>query len=120
MRWKFAAWAVAIAVLVAAPVHAAGDVAVVEAAKQKNTETLKALIKNGGDVNAPQADGATALHWAAHWDDLEMANLLLAAGAKVSAANDLGATPLWLACVNGSARMVDRLLKARQVSDVTH
>jgi ankyrin repeat protein len=112
MRSQFAAWAVAIAVLVAAPVHAAGDVAVVEAAKQKNTETLKALIKNGGDVNAPQADGATALHWAAHWDDLEMANLLLAAGAKVSAANDLGATPLWLACVNGSARMVDRLLKA--------
>lgn len=41
-----------------------------------------------------------------------MAELLLAAGADVKAANDLGATPLWLACLNGSMRMAERLLNA--------
>ena len=48
-------------------------------------------------------DGTTALHWAARWDDLEMADLLIRAGANVKAANRFGATPLSLACMNGSA-----------------
>ena len=30
------------------------------------------------DVNAPQIDGTTALHWAAYQDDLETAELLVA------------------------------------------
>ena len=34
--------------------------------------------KQRADVNAPQADGMTALHWAVYHDDLEMAELLLA------------------------------------------
>ena len=45
-------------------------------------------------------------------DDLESADLLIRAGAKVNAANDLGATPLWIASQNGSAAMVKRLLDA--------
>jgi ankyrin repeat protein len=64
------------------------------------------------DVNAPQDDGATALHWAAHWDDLAMADLLIQAGANASAADDLGVTPLFMACTNGSGTMVERLLAA--------
>ena len=64
------------------------------------------------DVNVSQADGATALMWAAHWDDLRTADLLIRAGANVNAANDLGVTALSLACTNGSAVMVERLLKA--------
>ena len=113
MRSMFAVWAAALVVCIAVPMRgASGDPAVVEAARQKNTDALKTLIKAGANVNAPQGDGATALHWAVHWDDLAMAELLLGAGANVKAANDLGATPLWLACVNGSAPMVDRLLKA--------
>jgi uncharacterized protein len=114
MRSTFAAWMVLLLVILAAapaPVIAA-DLTVVEAAKAKNTDSLRALIKAGADVNAPQGDGATALHWAAHWDDVEMADALLRAGARVNAANDLGATPLWVASMNGSAPMLDRLLKA--------
>ncbi len=57
-------------------------------------------------------DGATALLWAAHWNDLETADLLIRAGANVNAANDLRTTPLSLACTNGNAAFVDRLLKA--------
>jgi ankyrin repeat protein len=64
------------------------------------------------DVNTSQADGVTALHWAAHWNDPDIATLLIRAGANVNAANDLGVTPLSLACLNGSSAMVEMLLKA--------
>ena len=63
-------------------------------------------------MNAPQPDGATALHWAAHRDDLTTADLLIRAGARANAANDLGVTPLYLACTNRSAAMVKKLLTA--------
>ena len=63
-------------------------------------------------MNAVQADGATALHWAAHWDDVPLAEALVRAGASVNAANDLGVTPLALACSNGGSEMVKRLLQA--------
>jgi ankyrin repeat protein len=74
---------------------------------------LRTLLREHADVNAPQRDGATALHWAAHWDDLETARLLLAAGASADVADHYGVTPLGLACANGSTAMVDTLLKAR-------
>ena len=35
-------------------------------------------------------DGATALHWAVYRDDLELADLLIRAGANVKAANREG------------------------------
>ena len=73
---------------------------------------LRALVQKKADVNAAEADGTTALHWASYRDDLESAELLIRAGAKVNAANDLGATPLWTASLNGSAAMVRRLLQA--------
>ena len=63
-------------------------------------------------MNAAQADGMTALHWAAYHDDLETAKLLVAAGADVKAANRYGVTPLSLACTNGNAAMVELLLDA--------
>ena len=70
---------------------------------------MRALLKQHVDVNAAQGDGTTALHWAADLDNLTIADLLIRAGARVDAANDLGATPLHLACTNRSAAMVDRL-----------
>ena len=88
----------------------AQGVPVVEAAKRRDVTAVRAAIARRVDVNTPAGDGATALHWAAHWDDSGLADLLLRAGAKVDAANDLGVTPLSLACANGSAGMVKRLL----------
>ena len=84
----------------------------IDAAKNADRDTVRALLKQGANVNATEADGTTALHWASYRDDLETADLLLRAGAKVNAANDLGATPLWAACQNGSEAMVRRLLAA--------
>jgi len=88
------------------------DLRLVDAAKNGDGGALRVLLEQGADVNAPEADGTTALHWAAYWDDGDSADLLIRAGAQVNAANDLGATPLWAACENGSAAMVQRLLQA--------
>jgi ankyrin repeat protein len=87
------------------------DQRVASAVEQRDGSALRALLAQRADVNAPQADGATALHWAAYWDDLDTADLLLRAGARVSAPNDHGVTPLALACENGSGAMVDKLLR---------
>jgi uncharacterized protein len=85
----------------------------VDAAKKGDREAVRALLKQAGsNVNATEADGTTALHWASYRDDLETADLLIRSGAKVNTANDLGATPLWAACENGSEAMTRRLLSA--------
>lgn len=86
--------------------------ALIEAAKNDDKAALKALLQKKVDVNATDADGSTALHWASYRDDVESADLLIRAGAKVNTANDLGVTPLWPASENGSSAMVRRLLEA--------
>jgi len=93
---------------------AAGDVPppLIAAAKNADTQAVRALIQKSVDVNAAEGDGSTALHWASYRDDLDSADLLIRAGAKVNAANDLGVTPLWTASQNGSQSMVRRLLDA--------
>ena len=93
-------------------VAAGQDLGLVNAVAEQDAQTVPALLESGVNVNTPQADGATALLWAAHWNDLETAELLLRAGANVNAANDYGVTPLALACENVSAPMVEKLLKA--------
>ena len=91
----------------------ASDLGLAEAVKKGDKEATRSLLgQKNVDVNAAQSDGATALHWAVHWDDLETAELLIRAGANVNAANDYGATPLWLASSNGNAAMVKKLLQA--------
>ena len=91
---------------------AAPDRRLVEAAKKQDREGVQALLTQKVDVNVAQADGATALHWAAHWDDLLTAERLIGRGANVQAANAYGVTPLALAASNASAAMVILLLKA--------
>ena len=88
------------------------DLRLVEAVERRDARAIESLLKDRADVNAAQPDGATALHWAAHWDDRAVAERLVRAGAKADAANDLGVTPLALACENGSAAMVEILLGA--------
>jgi ankyrin repeat protein len=88
------------------------DTRIAEAVKTRNRASVLSLLEQHADVNAPLPDGATALQWAAQWDDGDVADLLLKAHAKVDAANVYGVTPLSLACVNGSAAMVTRLLAA--------
>ena len=102
----------AVLLLAALSLAAASNVQLIEAVKQRNTDAARALLNQKLDVNASEPDGTTALHWAAHWDDLDAADLLMRAGARVRVANNLGVTPLALACTNGNAAMVEKLLGA--------
>jgi ankyrin repeat protein len=88
------------------------DVTLVEAARKRDHQQVRTLLTQKADVNVRANDGATALLWAAHWDDVEAAALLIRAGADVNAANDFRMTPLSLACTNGSPRLVELLLNA--------
>src|SRR5712692_3785715 len=67
-----------------------------DAAKKMDRTAIRALLEQRVEVNAPQIDGSTALHWAAYQDDRETVELLLRAGANVKAANRYGVTPLSL------------------------
>lgn len=106
---------VVLAVCVASTaVWAAGaDTRLVDAAMRHDAATVRALVAEGVDVNAPDGDGSTALHWAAYHGDLETAQALLKAGASLTAATRIGAmTPLFMAARQGHAPLVDLLLKA--------
>lgn len=83
--------------------------ALADAIEKKDLAAVRALIGDS-DVNAAQPDGMTALHWAAHHDDLETAKALIAARANPKAENRYGVTPLSLACTNGNAAMIALLL----------
>jgi ankyrin repeat protein len=83
------------------------------AAMEGDIETVRALIDQGADVNAPQGDGTSALHWAASRNDLAMTELLLEAGADVSARTRLGEmTPLFMAARSGNASIIEALAEA--------
>ena len=85
---------------------------VADAVMNGDRAAVRALLLKKADVNAPRVDGATALHWAVRMDDSETADLLIRAGASPAAANREGATPLMLAALNGSAPMIEKLVKA--------
>ena len=91
---------------------ASPDAPLADAAEKMDRARIRTLLQQRVDVNTPQIDGMTALHWATYQDDLETEELLVRAGAKVNAANRYGVTPLSLACTNGNGAMVELLLKA--------
>jgi ankyrin repeat protein len=91
---------------------AATDPRLAEAAMKRDMVSVRALIGQHVDVNAPGKDGTPALHWVVRVDDLETAELLITAGADVKFADRYGVTPLYLACTNGNAAMIRLLLDA--------
>jgi ankyrin repeat protein len=98
-------------VVVAALPAAAAPSEVADATMDHDLARLQGLLKAHADVNAPQPDGSTALHWAAYQGDAHTAALLLAAGARPNVATDTGMTALLLACEAGNADLVDELLR---------
>jgi len=85
---------------------------IADAAMKGDRAAVTKLIGQRVDVNAAQADGATALQWAVYRRDVPTATALVKAGASVTRPNREGATPLSLACQAGSVELVRLLLDA--------
>jgi ankyrin repeat protein len=110
---KAVSLAIVALILSTASVRAgASDAALADATEKMDRAAIRTLLRQRANVNAPQVDGMTALHWATYQDDLETADLLIRAGANAKAANRYGVTPLSLACTNGNGALVELLLKA--------
>ncbi len=100
-----------LATLGAAEMGATAPIA--DAAQRGDVDAVRALLRDGADVNAAQGDGMTALHWAAHGGDAELATVLVTAGAHPDATTRIGSyTPLHLATRAGSGAVVKIVLDA--------
>jgi ankyrin repeat protein len=99
-------------VFVAVIVKATSDPAVVVAARDGDSDTVRTLLARHVNVNEAARDGSTALLWAVYHSDLPMVRSLIAAGANFITANHYGVTPLLQASRTGDAAMIAELLKA--------
>ena len=107
----------ALAALTLASTAFASDL--IDAVKKNDAAAVRVLLAAKAEVRATEADGSTALHWAAQRDNVAIADLLLTAGADAKAATRFNVTPLSLAATNGSAAMIERLLAAKVDPDST-
>src|ERR1041385_7854489 len=111
MHWRTISGVVLLGAGLAAPGDAASRAALADAAEHGDRNGIRELLETGGDVNASQVDGTTALHWAAYREDAETAGLFGRRGGNVNATNRYGVPPLAEACKNGNAAIVKLLLQ---------
>lgn len=97
----------------------ASDAVLADAAERNAYAAVQTLIAGKADVNAPQADGMTALHWSVYHDETRLTSALIKAGADVRTQNRYGVTPLSIACTNGNGDIVKLLLTAGADSNAT-
>lgn len=74
------------------------------AAREGGVDTVAFLVRQGANIDAPDSNGATALHIAARpwWrENVELLEILLAAGARRDVRDNSGRTPLDLARAAG-------------------
>jgi uncharacterized protein len=113
---KKLALVVAIAAALGAEVASAQltgtDQFLVAAMKARDLKTVRELASEGIGVNVKDADSTTALHWAAHYNEIDAVRLLLDAGANPNNANRFGVTPLHEAATVGNAEMLELMLEA--------
>ncbi|MDB5339290.1 MAG: ankX 1 [Planctomycetaceae bacterium] len=106
---RFAAYTLVTLLLVTGSISAA-ESPLADAAENQNSVAIDTLLEQKANLNAAQADGMTALHWATYHDELSTVKRLIAAGADAKATNRYGVMPLSLACTNGNADIVELLL----------
>ena len=92
------------------------ELSLIEAARKGNIEAVKKHIANGKqdffnsiDVNAADVLDKTALHYAAAWGRIQIAELLIANGADVNTKSVTGRTPLDIANKNNKSKIADLL-----------
>ncbi|EED17581.1 ankyrin repeat-containing protein, putative [Talaromyces stipitatus ATCC 10500] len=88
-----------------------GKTPLMKAVKGGHVNNVTTLLAYNADPNTPLANGATALHVACNWDHVEIARLLIDAGAKVEVVNGDGWRPIHFAAYNYSTKMVELLVQ---------
>ena len=96
--------------LSAAEEYSHGHTALMRAALDGNTESVKELINQGGNINQRDDNGRTALMFAVINGHYETMKVLLEHGADVNAKSNLGGTALMGAASAGELKMVQALL----------
>jgi ankyrin repeat protein len=105
-------WFTALLVAVVSLETVGAESPLVDAIRTADRSAVRSLLEKRVDVNAAEADGTTALYWAAEKNDVEIAQLLIRAGAQPNARTRYGATPLTMASLNGNAALIELLLEA--------
>src|SRR5215467_1891376 len=90
----------------------ATNVPLVTAAKQGDRAAVRSLLNGIPEKVITGAEGTAALVWAASHNDVEMADMLLRAGADAKSANEFGATALYAAATSAELPMTQKLLAA--------
>ena len=113
LRWGLTAALCAAPALLAVLAAAPADAPVADAASRGDVEAVRSLLQRGVDVQTAQADGMTALHWAAMRSDVELAETLIYAGAHLEVTTRIGQhTPLHVASRSGQSAVARMLLEA--------
>ena len=81
----------------------------IEAIRKGHPAVVHAFLAKGSDSNSRDANGGTALHWAASRGSTEIARLLLDAGADPAATDGDGKTPREVAEAKGKNKLVELL-----------
>lgn len=103
----------ALLVLLVATAATPPDSPVADAAMRGELDEVRELLRSGADVNAPQSDGLTALHWAADNGDAALAGVLIYAGANLAPLTRNDAyTPMHMAARGGHAEVIGQLVEA--------
>ena len=94
-----------------ASIAATAESRIADAVERADRAGIRELLRSRVEVDAPQPDGMTALHWAVFREDIETAERLLKVRANVAVTNRYGVTPLSIACQNGNGPLVELLLE---------
>ena len=84
----------------------ADQTSLLEVVKAGDAPAVTVLLSQSVDVNQVEPDGTTPLHWAAHRNDVAIAEQLLEAGADVAVSNRYGVAPLMLAATSASVPII--------------
>ena len=84
----------------------------ISAVQKGDLITVKELLDNGSNVNKPDKDGYTPLHWAAQEGFSQICNLLLERDADVNLPDNEGFTPLEVAVTKNQVGIVKKILES--------
>jgi ankyrin repeat protein len=84
----------------------------ITAAGRGDLPAVEKLLSEGGDVNARDGNGKTALNRAADGNHAKIVRRLIAAGANVNEPDDVPSSPLMTAAVRGYVEIVRLVLAA--------